>query len=99
MTSILKQKQHQLLVVAQWERKLITKTNLRLSIYVYYGSNRGSDETILAESDVIITTYNLVCYTLTKNEYKRGPLGTLQRIIFDKAHTIKECRFQPHKLV
>ncbi|KAI7850279.1 SNF2 family N-terminal domain-containing protein [Circinella umbellata] len=81
-------------LVAQWERELVTKTNPPLNVYVYHGSNRTSDETVLAEFDVIVTAYTLVGNDLTQEVDRRGPLGRLKfhRVILDEAHTIKNER-------
>ena len=81
-------------LVAQWEREIVTKTSPPLSVYVYHGSNRTSDETVLAEFDVIVTAYTLVGNDLTEEVDRRGPLGRLKfhRIILDEAHTIKNER-------
>ncbi|KAI9262419.1 SNF2 family N-terminal domain-containing protein [Phascolomyces articulosus] len=81
-------------LAAQWERELLTKTQPPLNVYIYHGSQRISDETILAGFDVIITTYTLVSIEFVEDEAQRGPLGRMKfhRVILDEAHTIKNYR-------
>eukprot|EP00730_Choanoeca_flexa_P001336 TRINITY_DN10591_c0_g1_i4.p1 TRINITY_DN10591_c0_g1~~TRINITY_DN10591_c0_g1_i4.p1 ORF type:complete len:790 (+),score=184.36 TRINITY_DN10591_c0_g1_i4:29-2371(+) len=87
----------------QWKKEIETKTTKdKLSVMVYHGSNRIRDATILAQQDVVLTTYATI-----ESEFRRMRSGFIRkgekvkedstihavafhRIILDEAHFIKE---------
>lgn len=46
--------------ISQWETELKTKAK-RLNILVYHGPNRTNSAAILAQNDVVLTTYPTLC--------------------------------------
>ncbi|KFR00535.1 Helicase-like transcription factor, partial [Nipponia nippon] len=71
--------------------------DFHVNIYVYYGSDRSKDPSILSEQDVVLTTYNI----LATDYGARGdsPLHkvTWLRIVLDEGHTIRNPNAQQTK--
>ncbi|XP_029818212.1 helicase-like transcription factor [Manacus vitellinus] len=68
-----------------------------VKIYVYYGSDRSKDPSVLSEQDIVLTTYNILA-----TEYGiRGdsPLHKVKwlRIVLDEGHTIRNPNAQQTK--
>ncbi|NXS61083.1 HLTF factor, partial [Brachypteracias leptosomus] len=71
--------------------------DFRVNIYVYYGSDRSKDPSILAEQDIVLTTYNILA-----TDYGVGgdsPLHKVKwlRIVLDEGHTIRNPNAQQTK--
>ncbi|KAF4087249.1 hypothetical protein AMELA_G00093700 [Ameiurus melas] len=82
----------------------------RLSVYLYHGPNRQRSASILAEHDVVITTYSLVSkeVPVQKEDAERPsqdsePVGSAlppllrvawTRVVLDEAHNIKNPKVQ-----
>ncbi|XP_034295161.1 helicase-like transcription factor isoform X1 [Pantherophis guttatus] len=73
--------------------------NIQLNTYVYYGSERNKDLTVLSKQDIVLTTYNV----LATDYGTRGnsPLHKLKwlRIVLDEGHTIRNPNAQQTKAV
>ncbi|XP_015219963.2 transcription termination factor 2 isoform X2 [Lepisosteus oculatus] len=76
-----------------------------LSVYLYHGPNRQRSARILAEHDVVVTTYSLVSKEIPSMKdgaaeepatRPRPPLLTVtwSRIVLDEAHNVKNPRVQ-----
>nr|XP_015219962.1 PREDICTED: transcription termination factor 2 isoform X3 [Lepisosteus oculatus]XP_015219963.1 PREDICTED: transcription termination factor 2 isoform X3 [Lepisosteus oculatus] len=76
-----------------------------LSVYLYHGPNRQRSARILAEHDVVVTTYSLVSKEIPSMKDGAGeepatrprpPLLTVtwSRIVLDEAHNVKNPRVQ-----
>ncbi|KNC96716.1 uncharacterized protein SPPG_07926 [Spizellomyces punctatus DAOM BR117] len=92
--------------VANWEEQFGSHVKEgAVKIYVYHGPNRCQDPTVLANYDVVLTTYNVLSLEYGKNQKARSkqvdssapqsPQSPLQsvywlRIVLDEAHVIKE---------
>ncbi|EIE90943.1 hypothetical protein RO3G_15654 [Rhizopus delemar RA 99-880] len=76
-------------LIDQWRREIESKTEPKLNVHVYHGSNRVSNPYRLAPFDVIISSYAVAASDF--NETSKGPLSKvkLHRVILDEAHTIK----------
>ena len=55
--------------VSQWEKEILTKTypDNYLKVSLYYGNKRESDPTVLAASDIVLTTYGVL-----QSEFSKG---------------------------
>ncbi|XP_068262161.1 helicase-like transcription factor isoform X2 [Nyctibius grandis] len=71
--------------------------DFHVNIYVYYGSNRSKDPSVLSEQDIVLTTYNI----LATDYGIRGdsPLHKVKwlRIVLDEGHTIRNPNAQQTK--
>lgn len=82
--------------VANWEDQV--KSHIEdgaLSYYIYHGGNRNKDINMLAQFDLIITTYQIVSSEFAGRSSKQGkdsPLFQTNffRIVLDEAHSIRE---------
>ncbi|KFO91269.1 Helicase-like transcription factor, partial [Buceros rhinoceros silvestris] len=73
--------------------------DFHVNVYVYYGSDRSKDPSVLSEQDVVLTTYNI----LATDYGNRGdsPLHKVKwlRIVLDEGHTIRNPNAQQTKAV
>jgi SNF2 family DNA or RNA helicase len=98
--------------VTNWEEQI--KQHIQpgtISYHIYHGPNRVKNVALLAQFDLVITTYGSVVSELnSRNKGKRGayPLEEIGwfRIVLDEAHTIREqstlafksiCRLQANR--
>ncbi|KDP23099.1 hypothetical protein JCGZ_00525 [Jatropha curcas] len=68
-----------------------------LSIYVHCGQSRAKDAKLLAQNDVVITTYGILTSEFTAEDMEEnGGIHSVRlfRVILDEAHTIKSSKFQ-----
>ncbi|NXK50835.1 HLTF factor, partial [Chauna torquata] len=73
--------------------------DFQVNIYVYYGSDRSKDPTVLSEQHIVLTTYNILA-----TDYGVGgdsPLHKVKwlRIVLDEGHTIRNPNAQQTKAV
>ncbi|RCH89099.1 hypothetical protein CU098_000185, partial [Rhizopus stolonifer] len=73
----------------QWRREIQEKTEPRLKVLVYHGSQRSNNPYELSQYDVIISSYSVTANNF--HETQKGPLSYIRfhRVILDEAHTIK----------
>ncbi|KAK1435105.1 hypothetical protein QVD17_00865 [Tagetes erecta] len=85
-------------LIGQWKTEIETHAEPgSLSIYVHYGQSRPKDAKILAQSDVVLTTYGVVASEYSsENAEERGGLYSVRwfRVVLDEAHTIKSSKSQ-----
>ncbi|KAD5508657.1 hypothetical protein R6Q59_030705 [Mikania micrantha] len=85
-------------LIGQWKAEIETHAESgSLSIYVHYGQSRPKDAKILAQSDVVLTTYGVVASEYSsENAEERGGLYSVRwfRVVLDEAHTIKSSKSQ-----
>ncbi|KAM6127631.1 LOW QUALITY PROTEIN: helicase-like transcription factor [Phoenicopterus ruber ruber] len=71
--------------------------DFHVNIYVYYGSDRSKDPSILSEQDIVLTTYNILAtdYGIRDD----SPLHKVKwlRIVLDEGHTIRNPNAQQTK--
>ncbi|NXJ99538.1 HLTF factor, partial [Corythaixoides concolor] len=69
--------------------------DFRVNIYVYYGSDRSKDPSVLSEQDIVLTTYNI----LATDARGDSPLHKVKwlRIVLDEGHTIRNPNAQQTK--
>ncbi|XP_026557373.1 helicase-like transcription factor [Pseudonaja textilis] len=73
--------------------------NILLNTYVYYGSERNKDLTVLSKQDIVLTTYNVLATDYGTRD--NSPLHKLKwlRIVLDEGHTIRNPNAQQTKAV
>lgn len=81
--------------VANWEEQIATHVKAgSLKYYIFHGGNRVQDIDVLAEYDLIITTYSIVSSEVYGRGKKKNASPLLYtnffRIILDEAHMIRE---------
>ncbi|XP_071711412.1 DNA repair protein RAD5A [Rutidosis leptorrhynchoides] len=85
-------------LIGQWKAEIESHVEPgSLSIYVHYGQSRPKDAKILAQSDVVLTTYGVVASEFSsENVEERGGLYSVRwfRVVLDEAHTIKSSKSQ-----
>ncbi|XP_024984826.1 DNA repair protein RAD5A isoform X1 [Cynara cardunculus var. scolymus] len=85
-------------LIGQWKAEIETHAEPgSLSIYVHYGQSRPKDAKILAQSDVVLTTYGVVASEFSsENAEEHGGLYSVRwfRVVLDEAHTIKSSKSQ-----
>ncbi|CAI9289949.1 unnamed protein product [Lactuca saligna] len=85
-------------LIGQWKAEIESHSEPgTLSIYVHYGQSRPKDAKILAQSDVVLTTYGVVASEFSsENAEERGGLYSVRwfRVVLDEAHTIKSSKSQ-----
>ncbi|KAM7256149.1 hypothetical protein ACFE04_011890 [Oxalis oulophora] len=85
-------------LLGQWKAEIETHAQPgSLSIYVHYGGGRTYDPNILAQSDVVITTYGVLASEFSQEDGERhGGLYSIRwfRVVLDEAHTIKSTKSQ-----
>uniref|UniRef100_A0A671NX52 Transcription termination factor 2 n=1 Tax=Sinocyclocheilus anshuiensis TaxID=1608454 RepID=A0A671NX52_9TELE len=93
-----------------WKKEIDKRVkSSRLSVYLYHGPNRQRSSSVLAEHDVVITTYSLVSKEIpVQKEDAEKPsqdsdhasdlppllLVSWARVILDEAHNIKNPKVQ-----
>ncbi|XP_007437469.1 helicase-like transcription factor [Python bivittatus] len=88
-------------VLSNWIEQLEQHVdpNIQLNTYVYYGSERSKDLTVLSKQDIVLTTYNV----LATDYGTRGnsPLHKLKwlRVVLDEGHTVRNPNAQQTKAV
>ncbi|MBA0817205.1 hypothetical protein Gohar_001789, partial [Gossypium harknessii] len=85
-------------LLGQWKAEIETHVQPgSLSLYVHYGQSRPKDAKLLAQNDVVITTYGVLASEFsTENSEDNGGLYSVRwfRIVLDEAHTIKSSKSQ-----
>ncbi|XP_077474004.1 transcription termination factor 2 isoform X2 [Stigmatopora argus] len=96
-------------LVHHWKREIERHVKLtRLSVYLYHGPERNKDASVLAQYDVVVTTYSLVSreapdlkVTGQKDSDVPAAAGNSPllrvmwaRVILDEAHNIKNPKVQ-----
>lgn len=85
-------------LIGQWKAEIETHAKPGcLSIYVHYGQSRPKDANILAQSDVVLTTYGVLSSEFSaENSEDNGGLYSVRwfRVVLDEAHTIKSSKSQ-----
>ncbi|KAK6144272.1 hypothetical protein DH2020_021092 [Rehmannia glutinosa] len=85
-------------LVGQWKTEIETHAQPgALSLYVHYGPSRSKDPKILAQSDIVLTTYGVLTSEFsTENADDNGGLFSVRwfRVVLDEAHTIKSSKSQ-----
>ncbi|KAB2050413.1 hypothetical protein ES319_A13G244000v1 [Gossypium barbadense] len=85
-------------LLGQWKAEIETHVQPgSLSLYVHYGQSRPKDAKLLAQNDVVITTYGVLASEFSaENSEDNGGLYSVRwfRIVLDEAHTIKSSKSQ-----
>ncbi|KAH9700025.1 DNA repair protein RAD5A [Citrus sinensis] len=85
-------------LLGQWKAEIETHAQAgSLSVHVHYGQTRQRDVNVLAQSDVVITTYGILSSDFSsENSEDYGGLYSVRwlRVVLDEAHTIKSSKSQ-----
>ncbi|KAM7485213.1 hypothetical protein LguiA_001222 [Lonicera macranthoides] len=83
-------------LLSQWKDELETHSKPEsISIFVHYGGDRSTDPKVIAEPDVVLTTYGVLTAAY-KNDLENSIFHKVDwyRVVLDEAHTIKSSRTQ-----
>ncbi|XP_066564988.1 helicase-like transcription factor isoform X2 [Amia ocellicauda] len=76
-------------VLSNWQEQFEQHVgvDVKLNVYVYYGTDRSRDSSFLAKQDVVLTTYNV----LTVDYRNNSPLHKVEwlRVVLDEGHVIR----------
>uniref|UniRef100_A0A8C5E8V8 Transcription termination factor 2 n=1 Tax=Gouania willdenowi TaxID=441366 RepID=A0A8C5E8V8_GOUWI len=86
-------------LVHHWKREIDRHIKKgKLTVYLYHGPNREKSAKVLADYDVVVTTYSLVSKEgpVLKESPRLGPLLRVAwaRLVLDEAHNIKNPKVQ-----
>uniref|UniRef100_A0A7N9AT96 Helicase-like transcription factor n=1 Tax=Mastacembelus armatus TaxID=205130 RepID=A0A7N9AT96_9TELE len=75
------------------------RADVKLKVYLYYGSERNRSKTFLSSQDVVITTYNVLSADSGVSEH--SPLHGINwlRVVLDEGHIIRNPNAQMSKAV
>ncbi|GER25516.1 DNA repair helicase rad5 [Striga asiatica] len=83
-------------LLSQWKDELEAHSKPdRISVFVHYGGDRSNDARVIAEPDVVLTTYGVLT-----SAYKSDSVNSIfhriewHRVVLDEAHTIKSWKTQ-----
>ncbi|XP_021767366.1 DNA repair protein RAD5A-like [Chenopodium quinoa] len=85
-------------LLSQWKAEIETHALPgSLSVYVHYGQGRSKDAKLLAQNDVVLTTYGVLASEFSSENIEGcGALHSIRwlRVVLDEAHTIKSSKSQ-----
>ncbi|XP_068662044.1 DNA repair protein RAD5A isoform X2 [Aristolochia californica] len=85
-------------LLGQWKAEIEAHAQPgSLSVYVHYGQSRPKDAKLLAQNDVVLTTYGVLASEFSaENAEEIGALYSVRwsRVVLDEAHTIKSSKSQ-----
>ncbi|OAP56382.1 hypothetical protein AYL99_09561 [Fonsecaea erecta] len=83
------------LLLDTWEGEILSHVNLPLKILKYHGSARTNDPRVMADSDIVLTTY----HTIIADKHRSDPATEIAwyRIVLDEAHFIRRNSTFLHK--
>lgn len=86
-------------VISNWldQFEQHVRANVKLNVYLYYGSERNRSKTFLSSQDVVITTYNV----LSADFGNKSPLHGINwlRVVLDEGHVVRNPNAQMSKAV
>ncbi|CAL5337466.1 unnamed protein product [Camellia sinensis] len=83
-------------LLSQWKDELETHSKPEtISVFVHYGGDRTNDPKVIAEHDVVLTTYGVLTAAY-KKDAENSIFHRMEwyRVVLDEAHTIKSSRTQ-----
>jgi len=86
------------LLLTTWESEITDRLDVKLKILVHHGGGRPSDPRIMANHDIVLTTY----HTLIADHNRSTPTATevaWYRVVLDEAHFIRRMTTSLHKRV
>lgn len=86
------------LLLTTWESEITDRLDVQLKILVHHGGGRPFDPKIMANYDIVLTTY----HTLIADHNRSTPTATevaWYRVVLDEAHFIRRMTTSLHKRV
>ncbi|KEF62318.1 uncharacterized protein A1O9_00290 [Exophiala aquamarina CBS 119918] len=86
------------LLLATWKSEITNRLDVQLKILVHHGSGRPSNPKIMANYDIVLTTY----HTLIADHNRSAPTASdvaWYRVVLDEAHFIRRMTTSLHKRV
>ncbi|XP_039139181.1 DNA repair protein RAD5B [Dioscorea cayenensis subsp. rotundata] len=82
-------------LLGQWKDELETHSKPgSISVFVHYGGDRTNDPKIVADNDVVLTTYGVLAVAYKCDPGKVSIFHQIEwyRVVLDEAHTIKSSK-------
>jgi SNF2 family DNA or RNA helicase len=79
-------------VISNWQEQIGQHLdNAKVNYYMYHGNKREQDLDILAQHDIVVTSYSIAASEFTSSSKNYSALGQLAwfRIVLDEAHMIR----------
>ncbi|OQV01237.1 Helicase conserved domain-containing protein [Cladophialophora immunda] len=83
------------LLLPTWEKEIRDRVSIGLKILKYHGSTRTNDPRVIADNDIVLTTY----HTIVADKHRSNPATEVAwyRIVLDEAHFIRRHSTFLHK--
>ncbi|KAM0938919.1 putative DNA helicase chromatin remodeling SNF2 family [Dioscorea sansibarensis] len=82
-------------LLGQWKDELATHSKPgSISVFVHYGGDRTNDPKVVADNDVVLTTYGVLASAYKCDPGKVSIFHQIEwyRVVLDEAHTIKSSK-------